>query len=60
MPTATVRLLKEGKIYEDLKLKVSQLLIDDKISQLDAPSIMNVLREIYNSHIALINSYLIN
>ena len=52
--------IEEGKIYEDLKLKVSQLLIDDKISQLDAPSIMNVLREIYNSHIALINSYLIN
>lgn len=51
--------IEEGKIHEELKHKVSQLLIEDKISQLDAPSIMNVLREIYNAHIALINSYLI-
>lgn len=50
---------EEGKIYEELKQRVSQLLLDDQINQLDATSIMNVLREIYNSHEALINSYLI-
>lgn len=51
--------IEEEKTYEELKNTVSQLLKDDKINQLDATSIMNVLREIYNSHNALINTYLI-